>query len=221
MYEAEQKVIEKQRAEKEKKRKEEIRNDIIVMIVLALVVIGVSIFTKAYLAMFTLIPIIIACILITRKANDSIDESKEINKFDLVVEELKKKESIEIQRLEENGIKRSLLDRKIADLKTLIDGYEKSITDNILQEHKLTIERDTLTNGINKLNEIEEDLENLYAKKNKIKETESMIRLTMETLDESYQELRDEVVPEIVEEIQKSVEYTTNGEYKNVKYMLL
>ena len=83
---------------------------------------------------------------------------------------------------------------------------------------KLKLEEETLENGVNKLNELEEDIENLVEKKKKIDEKEESLKLALEVFNDSYEELKAKIVPDITLEIQKCVAETTNREYTNVKY---
>lgn len=218
VYEAEQKVIEKQKAEETKKKEIERKRTNLLMIVISLVVLILSIVLKNYLLLIALIPVAMYIVLNNLKKAKVEEAVSETNQFDLTVEELKKKENKELAQLEKNGIKKSMIDRKITELKTLIDGYEKSKNDYILQSHKLKLEEETLETGVNKLNELEEDIENLIDKKKKIDEKEESLKLALEVFNDSYEELKAKIVPDITQEIQKCVAETTNREYTNVKY---
>lgn len=218
LFEAEQKVIEKQKAEEAKKQELEKKRINIAMSIIALIVVAATIMFKRYLLLTTLIPILVLVILTNIKKKNIEGNTENIHQFDLIVEELKKKENKEFERLEKNGIKKGIIDRKIAELKNLIDGYEKTKNDYILEEHKLRLEEESLENGVNKLNELEEEIQALIEKKNKLYEKEESLNLAMEVFNDSYEELKDKIVPDITAEIQRCVMETTNGEYTNVKY---
>lgn len=218
VYDAEQKVIEKQKAENEKKKTVERRRINLLMGILAVANIMVSVVMKEYLLMFALLPIAAVLALANTKRKKSDDALNETNPFDIVIEELKKKENKELEALEKSGMKKGVIDRKITELRTLIDGYEKSKNDYILQIHKLELEAKTIEQGINKLNELEEDIGRLIEKKNKICEKEESLKLALEVFNNSYEELKSKIVPDVTEEIQKCVKRTTNNAYANVKY---
>ena len=201
-----------------KKKEIERKRTNLLMIVISLVVFILSIVLKKYLLLIALIPVAMYIVLNNLKKAKVEEAVSETNQFDLTVEELKKKENKELAQLEKNGIKKSMIDRKITELKTLIDGYEKSKNDYILQSHKLKLEEETLETGVNKLNELEEDIENLIDKKKKIDEKEESLKLALEVFNDSYEELKAKIVPDITQEIQKCVAETTNREYTNVKY---
>ena len=218
MFEAEQKVIEKKKAEEAKKQILEKKRINISMCVVALIIIIVALVFRRYFLFVSLIPILILLILTNMKNKGSEEDFDNTSQFDLVVEELKKKENKELERLEKSGIKKGIVDRKIVELKTLIDGYEKSKNDYVLATHKLKIEEENLENGVMKLNEIEEEIEILNEKKRKIEEKEETLKLALEVFNNSYEELKEKIVPDITQEIQKCVTETTNGEYTDVKY---
>ena len=218
LYEAEQKVLEKQKAENEKREFELKKKNNLLIGAVILTIVLLSIILKKYFALIAVIPAIIILVMNNAKKKTITDENVEINQFDLIVEELKKKENKELQQLEKNGIKKSMIDRKITEIKTLIDGYEKTKNDYILQSHKLKLEEETLEQGVNKLNELEEDIEYLNENKKKIEEKEESLKLALEVFYNSYDELKEKIVPDITEEIKNVVAKTTNGEYSNVKY---
>lgn len=218
IYDAEQKVLEKQIADN-KKREHLLKKRInIAMFVFALVIVLFSIIFKKYFALISLIPIVILIVTNNLKKNTETQINSDTNQFDLILEDLKKKENRELYQLEKQGIKKNILDRKLTEIKTLIEGYEKTKSDYILQSHKLKIEEEALESGVNKLNELEEDIENLLEKQKQIEEKEASLKLALEVFEESYGELKSKIVPGITKEIQKSITQTTNGEYTNVKY---
>lgn len=218
IYEAEQKVIEKRKIEDERKALLAKKKINILMSIVVLLVILVAIIFKNYFVLIALIPAIAVIVMNNTKKNNEKESTNETNQFDLIVEELKKKENKELQQLEKNGIKKSMIDRKITEIKDLIDGYEKTKNDYILQSHKLKLEEESLEQGVNKLNELEEDIESLSEKKKQIDEKEEALRLALDVFRNSYEELKEKIVPDITEEIKKCVAQTTNGEYTNVKY---
>lgn len=218
IYEAEQKVIAKQLMENEKKEKLAKKKVNIIMAVITLAIVALTIIFKKYFILVSLIPIIVLFAINNMKKEKVLQTNVDTNQFDLVIEDLKKKENKELQQLETKGIKKSITERKLTELKALVNGYEKTKTDYILQSHKLDIEKDTLESGVNKLNELEEEIQNLNEKQNQIAEKEASLKLALEVFEESYEELKSKIVPGITLEIQKSVAQTTNGEYTNVKY---
>ena len=138
--------------------------------------------------------------------------------FDAIREDFKKKEERELELLKKENIKDSLISRKITELRPLLEGLKKKKEDLILEKHKLKIEIDSLKENLDRLNELEERLEELYEKEEELRKLEYSLKLASTKLDEAYEELKREVVPELENEIKKSIVETTNNEYTNVFY---
>lgn len=138
--------------------------------------------------------------------------------FDAIREDFKKKENRELELLKKDGIKESLITRKIPELKSLMDGLKKSKDDLILEKHKLKIEMEGLKENLDRLNELEERLNELYEKEEKLRKLEYSIKLAISKLDEAYIELKEEVVPKFENEIKESIRKTTNNEYQKILY---
>ena len=83
----------------------------------------------------------------------------EVQNFDVIKEDFKKKEDKELYFLKKEGIGESLTSRKIADLNKLIEGLKKKRDDLILEKHKLKVEIESLKENLDRLNEMEERLE--------------------------------------------------------------
>ena len=149
--------------------------------------------------------------------------SKEIEKptypnFDVVKEDFKKKEEKELYFLKKEGIGESLSSRKIQDVRDLISGLKKKKEDLILEKHKLNIEVESLKENIDRLNEIEERLDYLYEQETDLRKLEFSLKLAMQKLTESYEELKADVIPKLENMIKQSIIETTHGQYTNVYY---
>lgn len=138
--------------------------------------------------------------------------------FDAIREDFKKKENRELELLKKEGIKESLITRKIPELKSLMEGFKKSKDDLTLEKHKLKIEMESLKENLDRLNELEERLDELYEKEENLRKLEYSIKLAMTKLDDAYFELKEEVVPKFENEIKESIKRTTNNEYKKIIY---
>lgn len=160
----------------------------------------------------------ILLIFIFRKIFSREVKKSEVQNFDVIKEDFKKKEDKELYFLKKEGIGESLTSRKLSDLKQLIDGLKKKKDDLVLEKHKLKVEVDSLKENLDRLNEIEERLEELYEQENEIRKLEYSLKLAMTKLDEAYQELKEEVVPKLENAIKNSITKTTNNEYTNVFY---
>ena len=142
----------------------------------------------------------------------------ETDNFDTISEEARKKEKKELGDLEEAGIKKSFTDKKISELKAIIEKCEKDKNTYLLEGHKLKIEDEALSENLSNLTEVEEDI---FFKKSKLGEVlkkEETINLAISVLKEAYKELKEEVIPDIEKDIKYTISKTTNGKYTNVRY---
>lgn len=217
-YETAQKLLKKEKEEYQKKKKSKLTTGIISIVVIFTILVIALIIMKQYI--YSAISAVLAlCFSFLYVQIEKKDERTftDLN-FDVIKEELNKKEQKELQTLEKEGVKGSLLERKTASLKELIDGYEKRQNELTLEEHKLQLEKESLKGDVIKLNEIEESLQGSIMKKEELLKLESSIKLAIQVLDESYDDIKKDIIPSITRLIQLDVGKTTNGKYTNVIY---
>lgn len=142
----------------------------------------------------------------------------EPDNFDLISEESRKKINKELSNLENNGVKKAITEKRISELKVIIENGEREKNNYILEEHKLKIEDDALFEKLTSLKEIEEELVLRKEKLDGILIKESTINLAISKLKEAYTELKEEVIPDIEKDIKYTISKTTNNKYSNVKY---
>ena len=212
------KILEKEREDKIKKRNQFKDNLKSISIVILVTIIVVLLIYELYI--WTIVPvvlIIISLFAISRAFSKEIkiDMPQDL---DVIKTNLKRKEDKELELLVKSGIKESLTKRKVSDLKILINGLEKSKNDLILEQHKLDVEIDSLSEHLEKLNDVEEQLCDLYEKEEEIRRLEYSINLAIEVLNDSYEELKEEIVPNIENLIKENITTTTDEKYNNVIY---
>ena len=217
-YETAKKIMEKERQEALKEKQKRIVTTSVIIAALSVVLSAVPAILKYYWAIpFPIIIGVLIILLYYKLENREKHTFSELN-FDVTKEEINKKRQWELDALEKDGVKNSLFERKSEELKTLIDGYEKSKNDIVLEQHKLYLEESSLKESLNKLNEIEENLQVAYSKKSEIDKVEASLKLAISVLEESYQELKKDVMPTITKLIKENVSKTTNGQYNDVIY---
>ena len=212
------KILEKEREDKIKKRNQFKDNLKSISIAILVTIIVVLLIYELYI--WTIVPvvlIIISLFAISRAFSKEIkiDMPQDL---DVIKTNLKRKEDKELELLVKSGIKESLTKRKVSDLKILINGLEKNKNDLILEQHKLDLESDSLNEHLEKLNDVEEQLCDLYEKEEEIRRLEYSINLAIEMLNDSYEELKEEIVPNIENLIKENITTTTDEKYNNVIY---
>jgi len=207
--------------QKEKIKKENQRKKIIdtVLISVAILVLSIAfIFIQEFvLAIFTILVGIVG-ILLNLKFSYREEILVEADNFDLISEESRKKASKELANLENNGVKKIVTEKRLPELKIMIENAEREKNTYILEEHKLQIEDESLNDNLTNLSEVEEELILRKEKLDKVVEKEETIQLAISKLKEAYTELKDEVIPDIEKDIKYTISRTTNGKYSNVKY---
>jgi hypothetical protein len=212
------KILEKEREDKIKKRNQFKDNLKSISIAILVTIIVVLLIYELYI--WTIVPvvlIIISLFAISRAFSKEIkiDMPQDL---DVIKTNLKRKEDKELELLVKSGIKESLTKRKVSDLKILINGLEKNKNDLILEQHKLDVESDSLSEHLEKLNDVEEQLCDLYEKEEEIRRLEYSINFAIEMLNDSYEELKEEIVPNIENLIKENITTTTDEKYNNVIY---
>lgn len=217
-YEISMKLFEKEKEEKiAVRRKAKYSLTILVTAVLAILAVFLIYLN---LALFAFIPagaIIISALLINKLF--SMDVTVNLPQdLDVTKENLKRKERKELEMLNKAGISEELTEKKLNDIKNLCVETDKKRNDLKLEQHKLEIENDAISEHIGRLNDIEEQLSDLYEKEENIRKLEFSINLAKEKLEEAYEELKSDIVPHIEESIKNNIAHTTNGNYLNVIY---
>ena len=217
-YEISVKILEKERDEKVRKRNQMKDNLISISVTSLIVVMVLLICYKLYV--WTLIPIILilsSVIGISKSFSKKI-EIEMPQDLDVIKANLQRKEDKELEVLVKSGIKANLIKRKLPDIKILLSGMEKNKNDLILEQHKLNIESDSLNEHLAKLSDVEEQLCDLYEKEEEIRKLEYSITLATDVLEEAYEELKADIVPDIENSIKKNIAITTNGRYIDTIY---
>lgn len=210
------KTSQKEKSKQENKKKKIIDTALIAVATIFLSI--VSIFIKEIILAIVAPIVGLLTILINLKFSYKEEIQVETDNFDVVSEESRKKENKEIAILEKEGIKKSFTEKRIPELKALIETHEASKNNLMLEEHKLKIEDEALNENLTSLTEVEEELYSKNERMNEITAKEETINLAIEKLKEAYTDLKEEVIPDIEKDIRYTISKTTNNKYTNVKY---
>lgn len=217
-YEIAVKIAEKEYQKRIEIKKKTKKDSQILTAILASIIVIAFIVLKWYIPAGIVAVVGISTSIILANVRSMDVKMGTVPNFDAIREDFKKKENRELELLKKDGIKESLITRKIPELKSLMDGLKKSKDDLILEKHKLKIEMEGLKENLDRLNELEERLNELYEKEEKLRKLEYSIKLAISKLDEAYIELKEEVVPKFENEIKESIRKTTNNEYQKILY---
>lgn len=213
------KLLEKENIENEKRNKKRRRITGIVIAILSTILAVVLTILNLYAYALLIGTLGIICAIIYGKIKPRKENifGNELD-FDLIQEEINKKERQELEQFKNGETKINLFQEKIENLESLINNLGKNKQNYELEIHKLDIEEETIKMGVNRLNEIEEELSLAYEKKALIKKKEDILKFAIDVLEKSYAELKKEVIPNIEKSIKDAVTNTTNGKYSNIIY---
>lgn len=217
-YELTLKIKEKEKQDKFERASKLYKNSIICLIVVLIISCGALIFFKHYAWCLAELLIAIIAGVVLKKTNIIKADIGDLPDLAVIKEELNKKEKKELEKLVKNGVKSTFADKKLQELKLLASGYEKKKNDLILDGHKLKIEEESLKENIERLSDLEEQLVELKEKKEQLQIKNKVINIAIEKLDEAYEEIKLEVIPEMERNIKSMIQKTTNGKYVKTIY---
>lgn len=217
-YDLTLKIRQKEKEEKEAKSKAKLKL-YVSLIILATIFASVAlIYFNHYVWCFAELVLAISGIVVLKRTNMINLNTNELPDLAVIKEELNKKEKKELEKMVQKGIKQSFAERRAPELKTLLSGYEKKKNDLILEIHKIHIEENSLKENIDKLSELEEQIAELKERKENLMTRSKVINIAIQKLDEAYEELKQEVIPEMEKSIKLMVGKTTDGKYNDVIY---
>ena len=217
-YELTLKIRQKEKEEKEAKSKVKLKLCVGFVLLATILASSALVYFNHYVWCFVELVLAFLGIAVLKKTNTINLNTNELPDLAVIKEELNKKEKKELEKLTQKGVKQSFIERRAPELKNLLSGYEKKKNDLILEIHKINIEENSLKENIDKLADLEEQLADLTEKKDELTIKSKVINIAIQKLDEAYEELKLEVIPEMEKAIKGMIEKTTDGKYNDVIY---
>ena len=222
--------IEKKKYKTEKRTKISKVNVIVGCLVLIFSVLSLILLNNLYLKLILPILLVIYSIFIanklyvTKKDEKRIKEKqKEFSDRIKILEDNKKVQKIELEKIEKDyneELKKIKNDSGILDLDNIvekIDAKQKSINEASLNLHTLKIDNDNIIPKLEKLVNIQEELENLKEEKIELEKKRDNIRRTIEYLEIAYNKMKEQITPRFTKELSNVMEKISNGKYRNVR----
>ena len=205
-------------------------NLISIILLLILSVVSLIFINNIYIKI--LIPVILGiyCIYLVSKVylrnkdnNKVREKQKEIIERIKILEENKERQLIELGKIEEEYNK-ELVEIKnksgIVDLNNLLElisDKQKSINEASIKLHTLKIDNDNAIPKLEKLVNIEEELESLKEDRVNLERKRDNIKRTLEYLEIAYNKMKEQITPKFTEELSKVMDRISEGKYKNVR----
>lgn len=205
--------------------------DIVVIFVLLIAVIFSLIFVSNILVNIIAPIVFVAyCVYVAIKNNQNKKHNKEIREKQKevsekikILEQNKEKQSVELEKIEaeyNEALNRIEDATKINDLENileLIDGKQRKINEQTINLHTLKVDNNNIIPKLEKLVNIEEELESLKDTKLELEEKRNNIKRTLEYLEIAYNKMKEQITPKFTEELSNVMEKISNGKYKNVR----
>ena len=144
-------------------------------------------------------------------------EEKEINQKRQEIIDKQKENERQLEKEFENkldkDIIRDLLSTDYEKIVEFIDEKEREQTAFSIDEKKIELDNQSVMAKLEDLVEIDEELENLYEQKDNLLQQSNMYEIAKEEIENAYQEIKENITPEFIEELKEIVSKVTDGKY--------
>ena len=143
-------------------------------------------------------------------------KQEEINKIE---KELQNKIERKREELKESKVQIEEIERKMQDsnIKNYLLELKQELEDDELNKHRLEIEQTSILPQLEKLSNIEEELEKLDEEKKELEIKNICINLAKQGLEESYLKMKESVTPRFSKELSEMISKISNQKYQNVQ----
>lgn len=205
-------------------------NALILLLLIILTTI-IEIFTNNTIVhmIFRIIPVLfliysaIKYLKIRKEYKQTKEKVRTIEQKIQALEENKNSQQIELEKIQknyENNLLKIKSANNILDLKNILEAIDKKqreISTQTLSLHTIELDNKNVMPKLEKLVNIEEELENLKEEKEELEVKRENIKRTLEYLEIAYYKMKEQVTPKFTEELSKIMEQISNGKYKNVR----
>ena len=204
-----------------------LRDKIIISILIIISVIMFIFFRNIYIA---ILPTLISILYITfiaikinrnkselkeekRKYKDKINDAN--SKAKAQVEEIKTIENDYNQKL--NEIYKQYNIKENENVIQEINSLQSKINEKTLKLHTTEIDYNNINPKLEKLINIEEELESLLNDRKDLKQKSYEIKKAIETLEMAYNKMKEEITPKFTEKLSDTIKNVSNNKYNKVK----
>lgn len=202
---------------------------IISIVIIALVILSIlinSIIIKSVIICITVVLFLLLAIMYIKR-------KKEINKIKNINRETKSKIRIlennlipkkeEIKKLQKeyetqiNEIKEQYNINNLNSILQNIDNTQNELNQDNIKLHTLEIDKNNVIPKLEKLVNVEEELEALKEEKQELELKRENIKRTLEYLEIAYNKMKEQITPKFTEELSRAIDQISDGKYKNVR----
>ena len=155
-------------------------------------------------------------IILLEKTNTSLEN--ELNSIKEKLEKLQSNNEEELLAQYNGKMDREKLLQIInsTDIEPQLKNVETQINNEKIKLKGLEIEENTVIPQIDAMVELEETLQAKKEECNNLKNQEDIINITIENLEQAYEEMKTTITPKFTENLSKNIEEISNGKYSKV-----
>ena len=155
-------------------------------------------------------------IILLEKTNTSLEN--ELNSIKEKLEKLQSSNEEELLAQYNGKMDREKLLQIInsIDIEPQLKNVETQINNEKIKLKGLEIEENTVIPQIDAMVELEETLQAKKEEYNNLKNQEDIINITIENLEQAYEEMKTTITPKFTENLSKNIEEISNGKYSKV-----
>ena len=155
-------------------------------------------------------------IILLEKTNTSLEN--ELNSIKEKLEKLQSNNEEELLAQYNGKMDREKLLQIInsTDIELQLKNVETQINNEKIKLKGLEIEENTVIPQIDAMVELEETLQAKKEEYNNLKDQEDIINITIENLEQAYEEMKTTITPKFTENLSKNIEEISNGKYSKV-----
>ena len=142
----------------------------------------------------------------------------EVSNISEEVEKAEKEEKQKILEKYENRVElakiEKILSTRYEEIVDRINEKEKELTNFKVSEKQIEVTNDDIVKNLENLVCLEEELDNMYEEKESLESKNDIYNLVKQSLDEAYEEMKENITPDFIIELQRIIEEATDGKYK-------
>jgi len=109
-----------------------------------------------------------------------------------------------------------ILSTKYENIVEFISEKERELTEYKITEKTIEVDNQNIIKQLDSLVEIDENLESLYEKKDELLQLNNMYEIAKEEIEKAYQDMKENITPNFIEELQSILVQVTKGKYSNI-----
>lgn len=197
---------------------------IIALVILSILINSIIIKSVALSVAVVLTIILVATYIKRKKETDKVkNNNREIkSKIRILENNLMPKEE-EIKKLQKeygaqiNEIKEQYNINNLDSILQNIDKAQNELNQDNIKLHTLEIDKNNVIPKLEKLVNVEEELEALKEEKQELELKRENIKRTLEYLEIAYNKMKEQITPKFTEELSRAINKISDGKYKNVR----